>query len=267
MLIAFGMCSCGTYYEYIQLLTTKPIDQNVPIAQVNGGLLYEDDSCTIFYNFWENGGNIGFKFYNKTDKIIDIDLNRSFFVKNGVAYDYYQYYQDKAAITTTSTCNSPILSIPPKSYRFVQSFSIISSEIIDCDLKYYPEKSAKINYTKENTPIIFANYISFKIGEDSFLRSIKNEFYVSEVTNYAMQEVVDYTKREDENVCENLLSPEHIYRQKNQIQVYDKYITVCDGKSFYKTYKIFSHFKLYKENWRDYMWDYNLKGYVKCSLK
>ena len=262
MLIAFGMCSCGTYYEYIQLLTTKPVDQNVPIAQVNGGLLYEDDNCTIFYNFWENGGNIGFKFYNKTDKIIDIDLSRSFFVKNGVAYDYYQ---DRVAVTATSTYGSSILSIPPKSSRFVQSFSIVSSEIVDCDLKYYPEKSAKINYTKENSPIIFANYISFRVGENSFLRSIKNEFYVSEITNYAMQEVTNYRIREDEDKCENILSPEYIYEQKNQFQIYDKYITVYDEKSFYKTYKIFSRLKLYKEIWSGYMWDYNYKGYVKYN--
>ena len=80
-----------------------------------------------------------------------------------------------------------------------------------------------------------------------------------------MQEVTNYRIREDEDKCENILSPEHIYGQKNQFQIYDKYITVYDEKSFYKTYKIFSRLKLYKKIWSGYMWDYSYNGYVKYS--
>ena len=328
--------SCGTYYEYIQLLSTKPVNENAPITQTNGGILYEDDDCAIFYKFWNEGGNPGFEFYNKTDKIIYIDLSKTFFIKNGVAYDYFtqqtitktkttstsasttatqsyglsatrsysasisQYYAgnfgympittlnplassattstSKSAraiavasvskgITTTighstsvATTNNPILSIPPKSSKVICNFSITAHEIIDCNLKYYPEQSSKIEYTIENSPIVFANYITFKVGENSQYTSVENEFYVNEISNYAKQEVIDYVKRE--KACENVLTPEQIKSQKYQPDIYDLYITVGNESTFYTTYKIFSKSKLYKKKLDYFYWDYNQKGYI-----
>ncbi len=324
--------SCGSYYEYIQLLSTKPVQENAPITQTNGGVLYEDEDCAIFYKFWNEGGNPGFEFYNKTNKIIYIDLSKTFFIKNGVAYDYFkqqtvtntktsststsathsyglsatrsysasisQYYAGNfgympittlnpiasnatasatksataTAINSTtqtsaiafsssvSTTNNPILSIPPKSSKVICNFSITAHEIIDCNLKYYPEQSSTIEYTIENSPIVFANYITFKVGENSQYTSVENEFYVNEISNYAKQEVIDYVKRE--KACENILTPTQIKNQKYQPDIYDLYITVGNESTFYTTYKIFSKSKLYKKKLDYYYWDYNQKGYI-----
>ena len=104
---ALGFQSCGSYYEYLQVLSTKPTDENSPITKTNGGLLYEDEDCAIFYKFWNKGGNPGFEFYNKTDKIIYIDLSKTFFVKNGTALDYFQQQtvtnSKSSSVTTTET--------------------------------------------------------------------------------------------------------------------------------------------------------------------
>lgn len=327
--------SCGTYYDYIQMLSAKPINQSSPISQVNGGLLYEDDNCAVFYKFWSDGGDAGFEFYNKTDKIIYLDLSKTFFIKNGVAYDYYQdqtvtetessntsishtkgyslsatrsysasisqYYAGNFGIkpftqydpmgstatlgasksysamlfgastatsmighsTSISTSNTPILAIPPKSSKFIENFSIISNEIVSCDLKYYPEEFDKITYTELTTPMTFGNYITFKIGEDSQLQSIENEFYICEIANYVKQDITEYVERE--KICENILTPKEIQAQKYQPIVYDAYITVGDETSFYKTYRVLSQSRLYKRKPTNLYWNSTYKGYTKSE--
>jgi hypothetical protein len=338
VILAFTMQSCriyGTYYDYIQMLATKPVNQSAPISQVNGGVLYEDENCAVFYKFWSDGGDAGFEFYNKTNEIIYLDLSKTFFIKNGVAYDYYQdqtvtktkssnvsvastygyslsanrsysgsisqYYSgnfgwkpatqfspqaSSATVgtsksygamlfgaatatsmignsTSVSTSNSPTLAIPPKSSKFVENFSIISSEIISCDLKYYPEESDKLTFTAETSPITFGNYITFKIGENTDLQSIQNEFYVCEIANYVKQDVTEYVERK--KTCENVLTPTEIKAQKHQPTIYDRYITVGDGTSFYKTYRVLSYSKLYKRDPIGYYWNSYYEGYTKGS--
>ena len=81
--------SCAsTSYKFIQVVETKPADQN--IKQTINGEIYEDSNCIIFHHFWANGGDASFAFYNKTNEIIYIDLSKSFFIKNGIANDYYK---------------------------------------------------------------------------------------------------------------------------------------------------------------------------------
>ena len=94
--------SCGTYYEYIQILSTRPINNVEKTTLTNGGVLYEDENCAVFYKFWTKGGDAGFEFYNKTNEIIYLDLTKTFFIKNGIAYDYYE---DKT-VTDTETSHT-----------------------------------------------------------------------------------------------------------------------------------------------------------------
>ena len=328
---ALGFQSCGSYYEYLQVLSTKPTNENSPITKTNGGLLYEDENCAIFYKFWNRGGNPGFEFYNKTDKIIYIDLSKTFFVKNGTALDYFQQQTvtntKSSSVTTTetesyglsatssysgsisqyyagnfgylptstfssatasksklfsamasksvskmfsmsnstslSTTNSPILSIPPKSSKVICNFSITAHEIVSCNLKYYPEKYSSVEYTEENSPIVFANFITFKVGEDSQYTHIENEFYVNKVSNYVRQYVSNYVKRD--KTCENIVAPDNLKKQKKQADVYDLHITVGDESSFYTTYEVYSRTKLYNKQPNVYFWDSYRKGYININ--
>jgi hypothetical protein len=85
-MIAVLLTSCITTSFY-QVYKAVPADKSI-IKDNN--LVYEDVSCKVSYNFWSEGGNIGFIFYNKTDNNIYLNLDESFFVLNGVAYDYFK---------------------------------------------------------------------------------------------------------------------------------------------------------------------------------
>lgn len=84
------LASCTSTYQFCQVSETKPVNQDIRVKDGNGELQYEDSHCIISYNFWSNGGTADFEFYNKTDEIIYIDLTKSFFVVNGMAYDIYR---------------------------------------------------------------------------------------------------------------------------------------------------------------------------------
>ena len=327
--------SCGTTYEYIQILSTKPVNNVEKTTLTNGGVLYEDENCAVFYKFWTQGGDAGFEFYNKTDEIIYLDLTKTFFIKNGVAYDYYtdktvtdtktsqtsstiaygyahsasstysasisQYYAGnfgqmpittyspmasgvsigasksfvgslfKTNSTTTtmgrstsvSITEQPILAIPPKSSKFVQNYSIISNEYVSCDLKYYPESRDNLTFDSSNSPVTFSNYITYTKGDKSEEISLENQFYVSEITNYAKQDVTTYVKRE--TPCENILTPAAISRQKTAPLIYDAYINAGDASSFYMPYRVFSKRRLYEKRSTGMYWDSFYNGYTSST--
>ena len=259
-LITFALLlnSCGTllgtYYDYIQILKTNPVNNHENLSIGNGGILYEDGYCQLFYKFWEDGGNAGFAFYNKTDEIIYLDLSKTFFVKNGIAYDYYN-----------PELFVSIVAIPPKASKFIKDFSILHSEFVSCELKYYPDQPDRIVFTEEDSPLTFSNYITFKVGETSQPQTIENKFYVCEITNYVEQDVINFIKRDKS--CENILTPTEIRAQKNNPDIYDAVITVFAENAFYKKYQVFSSSKLYKRKYSGYFWNSLYDGYVKGEIQ
>jgi hypothetical protein len=53
-------------------------------------LIYEDENCKVLYDFWGQGGRVEFLIYNKIDENIYVNKEESFFIRNGIAYDYYK---------------------------------------------------------------------------------------------------------------------------------------------------------------------------------
>lgn len=76
-------CASDVYYQVYKAETTGAMDQKENV------LIYEDENSKILYNLWKDGGNMGFQFYNKTNEAIFLHLNKSFFILNEVAHDYY----------------------------------------------------------------------------------------------------------------------------------------------------------------------------------
>ena len=75
-------CAATSYFQICEVGSQLP--------QISGGhYVYQDEACSVFYDFWSRGGNPGFEFTNNTDEIIYVDLSKSFFIKNGEAHDYY----------------------------------------------------------------------------------------------------------------------------------------------------------------------------------
>jgi hypothetical protein len=85
-LIAIMLTSCVST-SYFQVYKAAPSDKLVIKDNL---LVYEDENCKVSYNLWNAGGNIGFQFFNKTDKNIYLNLEESFFILNGVSYNYYR---------------------------------------------------------------------------------------------------------------------------------------------------------------------------------
>jgi len=85
-IVMFFMTSCKTT-AYYQVYKVNPVDD---LSKNLNSLVFEDENCKVVYNFWEEGGNAGFKIYNKTDENIYINMKESFFIKNDMAFDYFQ---------------------------------------------------------------------------------------------------------------------------------------------------------------------------------
>jgi len=114
--IAVFLTSCATTSFY-QVYKAVPTDKSI---KTENYLIYEDDNCKISYNFWGEGGNIGFYIYNKTNENVYLNLEQSFFVLNGIAYDYF-----KNRVYTHSTSSGSSASKVRWSNPFGQYFKQI----------------------------------------------------------------------------------------------------------------------------------------------
>lgn len=338
---ALGLCallsSCSATYKYVQICTAEPVTNATTAQKTENGLVYENEDCKVFYRLWGEGGDAGFVFYNKTDQVIHIDLTQTFFVKNGVAYDYYfpttttsttttssssatsatyggtyyalsgasigagigasasataggygaalyagksaslyattgaGIYGSRTQMTGTiyghsesvSTESRAILSIPPKTYRGVSLYSIREELVYDCDLNTYPEQSAHITYSADNSPLLFANYISYRVGDNGNTQAIDNQFYISDITNYAVPYITTFVRRTE--TCSNVLTPEEQERQKYAPELFDAYLKVDGTNTFFIRYSAESKHKLYKtdDGYNKYVWDSYNKGFRK----
>lgn len=98
-LIAVLLTSCVTS-SYFQVYKAVPTDKTTIKENL---LVYEDENCKVSYNLWDDGGNIGFRFYNKTANNILLNLEESFFILNGTSFNYYQ---NRVYTNSTSTRTS-----------------------------------------------------------------------------------------------------------------------------------------------------------------
>jgi hypothetical protein len=84
MVALLTSCASTSFYQVYQTTPSKELKEK------DNYLAYEDDNCRVFYDLWYEGGYIGFNFYNKTDDNIYLDLGESFFILNGMAFDYFK---------------------------------------------------------------------------------------------------------------------------------------------------------------------------------
>jgi hypothetical protein len=192
-------------------------------------MVFEDTNCKISYNLWSNKGNAGFSFFNKTNEVIFLQLDESFYVINGNAYDYYQnriflsssntatkttktsgysqlgllslatYATNTVATNSTNgieTIEAKIIAIPPKTSKTVSEFDINQTLFRDCDLLRFPssKQTSTKSFSDETTPLKFYNTISYKVGDK--VNKVKNDFYVSEISNFAEKDIINKQKKQ-----------------------------------------------------------------------
>ena len=91
-----------------------------------------------------------------------------------------------------------IITIPPGTLKFISEYNINESLYRDCDLLKYPRRKQvkTLHFMKEESPFVFSNRITYRVGESAEPVQFENQFYVSEITNYPEKEVVDYESDE-----------------------------------------------------------------------
>lgn len=337
ILCATLLASCGTTYRtyrYIQVCTAKSIPNATTAQSTDKGLLYENEDCIVLYNLWGKGGEAGFIFYNKTNKVIHIDLSQTFFLRNGIAYNYYtpqtitqttsssvgvatttSYAESYSAAksvsagtgsstsikhgnrstgtsaatsasaswgaavlgnasvsdmasfsksTSVATTEEPVLSIPPQASKVISHYDIAEELFVDCDLNKYPSDSAHISFSEEDSPLTFANYISYRVGDNKDVNVIENQFYIADIYNYAEPYALVYVERE--KTCDNVLTPDEQQQQRYIKPIYDAYVNISGDNSFYFTYSVpYSRIQLYQQypqGAKRYHWMPQYNGYM-----
>ncbi len=167
--------------------------------------------------------------------------------------------------SSVTTKEKPIIAIPPHKSKYISTYNIAVSRFLSCELEILPQKSSRVTFTKENSPLQFSNFITYSVGENGSVISIENAFYVSAVTNYAEPEIVEY--REREAPCKNLKN-ESEYANETEYgeQLYDKFTkaNVCVfASSFYWMYSTESFEHIYDKKEANYSYSSNYGAYKK----
>lgn len=224
LLFAASISSCSSKIFY-QVYQTQ---SNTVNAKGDHAVSYENDYCRVEYDLWSDHGNAGFTFYNKTNEVIRLQLDESFYVMNGVAYDYFQnrtFISGSNATISQSAgmgfgrygiinafsstvvdsktngieiTEAKVIAIPPKTAKRISEFDISRSLYRDCDLLRYPSarKVTTKSFTAENSPLKFYNAISYTVGATDTRLTIKNDFHVTGITNYPEKEITKSMRRE-----------------------------------------------------------------------
>lgn len=246
----FVFSSCKTtFYQVYRTNTTIPVDNQ------DGKLVFEDATCKVIYDLWDEGGNVGFQLFNKTNENIYVDLGESFFILNGVACDYYKnriysegnvagvqqmysnnkrkneaFIMSNGKTLSISRAELKVVCIPAKSSKVIFEYKITDHVYRDCDMLLYPSKSKvkSLAFTRENSPFIFSNRISYKIGESKDMIRMEHEFYVTQITNYpaAMLEYHAYP-----SFCGEKANQKELYlREGNPNEFYLRYRQILEWK-------------------------------------
>lgn len=156
------LVSCSTYYQICK------VSSDLPTSSL-GAYEYRGEYCDITYNFYSNRGKFVFKIFNKTDEILYVDLTKSFFIKDNIAYDYFIKSASPNGYSSEILLDGIVLGssiVPP----------VTAKPII-----LIPPHSSKIftKYSIEDPYADFKNCISVSVGDNGEKRLINNSFSVS----------------------------------------------------------------------------------------
>jgi hypothetical protein len=248
-IITLLLTSCAVSTEYYQVYKAN-IDNG--IVDKNE-IVFEDNNCKVYYNLWNEGGDVGFSIYNKTENDLTIYLTKTFFVLNGVAFEYFQNRTFSKSSNTGTTITSynypnywnnnlgkvsgssstgfsttytekPELTIPPKTLIRISEYNVTNERFANCDLSRFPNRKniKSLKYIKENSPFVFYNRITYATKSDTL--RLENKFYVSEITNYPANDMYGYI---DTSACGRKLDfPIEVFKIVTPDKFYIKYTAV-----------------------------------------
>lgn len=98
-LFAITTCLTSCNQLYFQVYEVK----SNSLTQQDNSLVYENEDLKILYNLWGENGAVGFILQNKTDKDLFVDMDRTFFILNGKANDYFKNREYTSTSTVTTS--------------------------------------------------------------------------------------------------------------------------------------------------------------------
>ena len=241
--LLFASCAMTNYYQVY--------NTHVDNGTVNkSNVVFEDNNCSVYYNLWTEGGDLAFSIYNKTESDLTVYLTKTFFVLNGVAYEYFQnrtFSKSSNSGTTVTTYNNPYywnynatkvagtnsisfstsysekpeLTIPPKTLINISEYKVTNALYTNCNLAKYPSRRSirTLKYSKENSPFVFYNLITYSTKSDTL--RLENRFYVNEITNYPANEL--FTKIDTSACGKKLDFPIQVFKNEMPDKFYIKY--------------------------------------------
>ena len=157
----------GTAFDYYRARTYE-LGKNVQISKGNSGL-------STAYGIWNGGVLNGYRgaiTYQTSSGVSDVS-------SYGISFE-----------------EKPVVSIPPHSSKSFSEYKIMKDVIQDCSvtLRVKTGKPEGKSYTETESPIRFANYITYKKGENGVPKTINTSFYLAGYTNYHNKDVIERTK-------------------------------------------------------------------------
>jgi len=253
--LLFSACSTTTYFQVYDITPSEKLKVK------DNNIVFEDENCRISYNLWGNGGNIGFQFFNKTEKNIYLNLEESFFILNDISYNYYKNriytsssnvgLSTSSGLSTTGYSNNfnsnnfseataigvnanlgyaisyneeKIKCIPALTSKTVSEYAINKALYRDCDLLRYPSKKGvkTKTFNKNDSPLRFSNRIAYTIEKSDKLIQIENEFYANGIANLPRSEIIG---SEFYKFCDQESSmPSSYFKNSSPTKFYIKYL-------------------------------------------
>lgn len=128
----------------------------------------------------------------------------------------------RAKSQAVSYHEKPIICVPPMTHKTIHEYTFMPTLYGDCDFikkSNVPKEGRHKSFSKGSSPYVFANVISYKVGnKEAKTIRINNEFYVSDITVYKKSSIIDYY---DNKHCDGTVRRRIIFR--SDIPAADKF--------------------------------------------
>ena len=225
--IACVICNFATScapMQYMQIATLK--SEQVKL-QTDGSFKSEHSEFTIEYDFWSKYGNVGFLITNNSDNDLYLNLEKSYFINNGYAYDYYQnrvfVYSSKSSSSSSLTSSRSTISgnlnsnssntqytngynntINSNSYGSYSSYSKTSGQSSSSTYSNYYEKSSSVEYIEDKIVCIPAHSSKY-FGEFQVSSTIYRECGFPRNPSKKEESILEFEENDSPRIFENRL--------------------------------------------------------------
>jgi hypothetical protein len=199
IVVSFSSCS---HYQYATLSA-----ENIPKDDKKNEFVAESDTLRIVYNFNGKKGPVSITIFNKSDMPLQVDWKKSALIIDDKPIAYYQpdwningSISTSPGILTTSsstlqanvTGREGLEFLPPHSFisrkgsviKNNNDFFAMPADVVNEKIKVqgFSKKMVKGFFTKENSPFVFRNYLTFiYVGNSEKIFSVDHSFYVSQL--------------------------------------------------------------------------------------